>query len=166
MHVIFYIAHISCIIHIFIAYNSNLLHSPTNNIYVVLICNIHFPSCFSLDKPSSGGFNCKGKTRCWIPTEGDLFKLKNVAECVYNTKQYNIQVRSFSVDAVTVLVQFQCQEFVTAKLCRLYYTRSLYYATLICHIPGERKLFARYKLLLYLQCRNKWYTSKNKKQTP
>jgi len=42
--------------------NSNLLHLLTNNIYVVLFYSIYSPSCFSLNKPPSGGLNYKGKT--------------------------------------------------------------------------------------------------------
>ena len=33
----------------------------TNNINVVLFSNIHFPTCFGVNKPSSGRFNHKGK---------------------------------------------------------------------------------------------------------
>jgi hypothetical protein len=59
-----YILHIPCIRLIFIIYNLSLLHLLTNNIYVVLFYSVHSATCFTLNKPPSGGFNYKGKPRC------------------------------------------------------------------------------------------------------
>ena len=44
------------LLNLFVICNSNLLRLLTSSIYVALLCSIRFPTCFSLNKPSSGKF--------------------------------------------------------------------------------------------------------------
>jgi hypothetical protein len=50
--------HLWCLL---LTYNSNWFYSFDNNINVVLFSNLYFPTCFDINKPSSGRFKNKGK---------------------------------------------------------------------------------------------------------
>ena len=83
-----FILYIFRALYIYLLYIIPTYCSYWHTIYVVVICNIHSPTCFSLDKPSSAGFN---------------YKPKHVEECILqNSTTYILFIITFSHSLLSI----------------------------------------------------------------
>jgi hypothetical protein len=83
-----FILYIFRALYIYLLYIIPTYCSYWHTIYVVVICNIHSPTCFSLDKPSSAGFN---------------YKPKHVEECILqNSTTYILFISTFSHSLLSI----------------------------------------------------------------